>query len=167
VGEGINTIAYSSDGITWSPVVSSPFTPIASSQGHAVAWGDGKFVAGGNGTNQVAYSSDGISWTASTSGNSVFTTECRGMSFTGNYWVGVGSGTNTLGYSVDGITWVGSGASIFTVEGFAVAWNAGLGSASGSNVVLNQNGDGLTSVLEIVAPEYYNIGYNNCAITIT
>ena len=59
VGQGTNTIAYSSDGITWTGLGTSAF----SSVGHGVAWNGTRWVAVGQGTNTIAYSSDGITWT--------------------------------------------------------------------------------------------------------
>ncbi|GHV93276.1 hypothetical protein AGMMS50268_37790 [Spirochaetia bacterium] len=57
-------IAYSVDGLTWTPVSQTIFDrdhPIRD-----IAYGGGKFVAGGLGWNgkKAAYSSDGITWTA-------------------------------------------------------------------------------------------------------
>ena len=67
VGDGTNTIAYSSDGITWTGLGTSIFSSI----GYGVAYnGTNRWVAVGNGTNSIAYSSDGISWTGI--GTSIF-----------------------------------------------------------------------------------------------
>jgi sporulation protein YlmC with PRC-barrel domain len=91
VGKGLNTqssdMAYSSDGITWTAVTGIPFYHSIL----AIAWGGGKFVAGGD---EMAYSSDGITWTqvnesadAIAWSKGIFTTGYR--------------------YSTDGVTWSG------------------------------------------------------------
>jgi hypothetical protein len=47
-----------------------------------LAWNGTMWVAGGSGTNTLAYSYDGLTWSASTNGNSIFTT--RGRSIASN-----------------------------------------------------------------------------------
>jgi hypothetical protein len=49
VGKDTNTIAYSTDGLTWSPVKNS--TSIFSTQGNAIANNGSLFVAAGGGAN--------------------------------------------------------------------------------------------------------------------
>jgi hypothetical protein len=101
----------------------------------------------------LAYSSDGITWTASTSGNGVFTDECRAVAWNGTLWVAGGSGTNQLAYSSDGITWtVSTSGSSLLGEGacYAIAWNGsrwvagGFGTGGfGANQILYSS-DGIT-----------------------
>jgi hypothetical protein len=82
VGQGINySIAYSTDGITWSGVSGSKsiFTI-----GRGVSWNGSRFVAVGTGTNSIAYSSDGITWSPVSS--NIFSTEGNGVA--GNPKVG-------------------------------------------------------------------------------
>ena len=116
VGQGTNSIAYSTDGITWTGIGTSIF----SSAGYGVAWNGTSFVAVGASTNTIAYSTDGITWTGI--GSSVFSTG-RGVAWNGTSFVAVGAGTNSIAYSTDGITWTGIGTSIFSTAGYGVAWN--------------------------------------------
>jgi hypothetical protein len=59
VGEGTNTIAYSTDGILWTAVSNNIF-----SVGKSVSWNKKYWVAVGEGKNSIAYSKDGINWFA-------------------------------------------------------------------------------------------------------
>ena len=122
VGSGANTIAYSSDGISWTGVTG---TSIFSSYGYGVAYSSAlsRWVAVGSGTNTIAYSSDGITWTGL--GMSIFSSEGRGVAYSAalSRWVAVGGGTNSIAYSSDGITWTGLGMSIFSNYGLGVAYN--------------------------------------------
>ena len=128
VGNGTNTIAYSSDGINWTRLGKS----ILSSDGYGVAWNGTLWVAVGKVTNTIAYSYDGINWTGL--GKSIFTTTGWGVAWNGTLWVAVGEGTNTIAYSYDGINWTGvtgTSASIF-LNGEGIAWNGTLWVAVGS-----------------------------------
>jgi len=58
-GRGTNSLAYSTDGITWTGLG----TGIFSTTGYSIAWNGTRFVATGAGTNTIAYSDDGITWT--------------------------------------------------------------------------------------------------------
>jgi hypothetical protein len=118
VGYGSNSIAYSSDGITWTGTTG---TSIFNIDGKGVAYGNGRWVAVGYGFSTViAYSSDGITWTGTT-GTSIFSDWGYGVAYSNGRWVACGTGTNTIAYSSDGITWTGIGTSIFPVYGYAVA----------------------------------------------
>ena len=110
MGSGTNTIATSTDGITWTGRGTSTFSTV----GNAVAWNGSLWVAVGSGTNTIATSTDGITWTGQTS---PFTTTGVGVAWNGSLWVATGSGTNTIATSSDGITWTGS--NIGTVRGIA------------------------------------------------
>jgi hypothetical protein len=114
-GEGTNTLAYSSDGKTWTGSANSDL--IISELGLSVAWNGSLWVAGGGGTNTLAYSYDGIVWYASTNGNSILTPYVFSVAWNGSLWVAGGEGPNTLAYSYDGIFWYAStnGKSIITV----------------------------------------------------
>jgi hypothetical protein len=57
-GEGINTIAYSIDGIYWSGLGSNIFSTV----GMNAVWNGNIWVAVGKGTNSIAYSRDGLNW---------------------------------------------------------------------------------------------------------
>ena len=97
VGNGSNTAAYSTDGITWTAVTMP-------SSGHWISatYGNGRFVAVASRDTTAAYSTDGITWTAVTmpsSGHWSFVTYGNGK------FVAVAYGSNTAAYSTDGITW--------------------------------------------------------------
>jgi hypothetical protein len=99
----------------------------------------------------LCYSYDGISWTASTNGNSIFTTYCSSVASNGSRWVATGVGTNQLAYSDDGITWTGLGNSFFSLFGQAVVWNGSYWLAGGgsnaspvSGQILYSSTDGIT-----------------------
>ena len=78
VGRGTNnTLAYSSDGITWTGLGSIIF----SFSGYGVAWIGSRWVALGEGTNTIAYSSDGITWTGI--GQSIFSITGLGVAWNG------------------------------------------------------------------------------------
>ena len=146
-GTGTNTLAYSGDGINWTPVAS-----IFTTAGNSVTWNGKFFVAAGQGTNTLAYSSNGINWTGETT-SSPFSTTGIGMGTTANMgvggviiqpnyslttgpvqplWVAAGAiGTNvlrilnygTLAYSYNGITWNGVQNSPFELQGNSVAYS--------------------------------------------
>jgi hypothetical protein len=124
-GGGTNTIAYSSDGITWTGLGNSIFQSI----GVGVAWNGLKWVAVGEGINTIAYSSDGITWTGI--GSLIFTTRGIGVAWNDSMWVAVGNGADSIAHSPDGMAWTGiTGTSIFTT-GQGVAWNGSMWVAVG------------------------------------
>ena len=134
VGDGTNSIAYSSDGLNWNPVTGSNslFTAALS-----VAWNGTMWVAVGNGTNKIAYSYDGIIWIGSTSGNNMYNFG-YGVAWNGQMWVTVGYiGSFRIAYSYDGIIWYvsTSGNNIFNFpsECGCVAWNGTMWVAGGKN----------------------------------
>ena len=100
----VNTLAYSTDCISWYGLGKTVFT----NWGRGITWGARKWVATGSGRNTIAYSSDGRTWTGC--GNKVFNPIRRFMSF-GD----IATFTNThngapqrgvaISYSDDGITW--------------------------------------------------------------
>jgi hypothetical protein len=81
----------------WTEVADSTFNgaPIL-----AIAYGNNKFVAGGNG-GDMAYSSDGITWTALQSGT--INDQINSIAFGDNKFVMPVN--DTMAYSTDGITW--------------------------------------------------------------
>ena len=122
VGSGVNTLAYSSDGIVWTGLTTTVFN----SSGRGVAFnesvGTPRFVAVGSGLNSIAYSSDGVTWTGLST--SIFSTAGYGVAYGDmNKWVAVGEGTNSIAYSTDnGLTWTGLGL-VYLTKGFGVAYN--------------------------------------------
>jgi hypothetical protein len=143
VGSGTNTIAYSTDGISWTGVGTSIF----STSGLGVTWNGARFVATGSGTNVLAYSSDGISWTP---GYVFNVDDANGVVYGGSKYVAVGKGTgNTISYSSDGVSWsaVSGSTSLFSTSGSDVAYSSELSRfvavGSGTNTIVYSD-DGVT-----------------------
>ena len=116
------TIAYSTDGKTWTGVpdsgtVSTGFDIYA----HGVAWNGRNYIATGRGTqNTLVYFTDvsGATTGAVTAswqglGNSVFSVWGRGITWGAKRWMATGRGTNTVAYSINGQNWQGCGANVF------------------------------------------------------
>jgi hypothetical protein len=113
-GKFVTGYSYSEDGISWTEV---PDSPIRSAIIAAIAYGDGKFLAGSGimGHSGAYYSVDGISWTEIT--NSPFTGGINAIAYGDGKFVASGweyletllNGTTLYGrkaaYSRDGITW--------------------------------------------------------------
>ena len=158
VGSEVDTIAYSSDGITWNGIGNTIF----STNGSDVAWNGSIWVAVGSGTNSIAWSSDGITWIGL--GTSIFT-DGYSVAWNGIRWVATGDNSiNSIAYSSDGITWTGIGTSIFQY-GNGVAGNPKVGATIVDSVItLNSNILPNTNRLDIVAANYYNKGYSNFSI---
>jgi hypothetical protein len=130
VGEGKNSIMYSTDTSNWTGVGTSIFT----TAGYDVAHGGSdvsRWIAVGEGGNTIANSPDGIQWTGQ--GASVFTTKGLGVDWSPELgrWVAVGEGTNSVAYSSNGTSWTGRGENIFEtnfvlsdyfIDGYSVAW---------------------------------------------
>jgi len=125
VGAGLNTIAYSEDGITWRGLGSNIFE----SEGYNVAWNGSLWIAVGLGSNTMAYSQDGIQWTGL--GKTIFSTSGNGIGWNGTYWVATGTGANTIAYSQNGTIWFGLGSTVFTQSGRGIAWNGNSWVATG------------------------------------
>lgn len=98
------TIAYSTDGITWTTGSGSPVT--SGYNWFSVAYGSGKFVAVAG--NYWAYSSDGINWTGITPpmGGSNW----KFVAYNGTVFAIVGSWMSYTAYSTDGVNWSTGGA---------------------------------------------------------
>jgi hypothetical protein len=131
-GEGTNVIATSTNGTTWSSI---PTGSVYTTSGIGVTYSypinrNPLWVAGGRGTNSLAVSFDGTNWRGL--GTSIFSTQCRGVFWSGYMYVAIGEGTNTIATSLDGISWTGLGNSIFSFSGQSVAWNGSLWVAVGS-----------------------------------
>jgi hypothetical protein len=157
VGEGTNTIATSTDGITWTPVVTSPFTsatgpPIITASGRGIAWNGSLWVAVGVGAvNTIATSTDGITWTGR--GKTNFATAAYGVAWNGIRWVAVGAGTlstdHRIAHSADGLSWTGvTTNTIFSTAGYGVAWNGirWVAVGNGSSHTIAYSVDGITWV---------------------
>ncbi len=143
----VNTLAYSTNGTTWTGRGKSIFN----SEGDNVAYSafHNRWVAAGTGTvHSLAYSNDGFTWTGL--GKSVISQVwCVAYSEFQKRWVAVGQGitVNNMAYSTDGITWVGNGMPIFSGAGYGVAYSASqnrwVAGGSGGNC-LAYSTDGIT-----------------------
>ena len=105
VGSGTaNTLAYSTNGTTWTGLGKTIFTDY----GMGVAYGNNMWIAVGSGTNTIAYSTNGTTWTGL--GLSIFGSGgyAWSIAWNGSMWVVGGSGSYSFGYSTNGTTWTGS-----------------------------------------------------------
>ena len=137
-------IAYSPDGVNWTAVKKNPFGAVTYIS--TVAWGNGRFVAGGGyyppdgdckvsdsflrNRGKIAYSSDGITWVEVKNdtlfeyshiynivwGNDKFVAYTSGMAC---YCESECDNFSNMPYSLDGITWNNGAAS---GGGFDIAW---------------------------------------------
>jgi hypothetical protein len=159
VGRVTNSIAYSSDGTTWTGLGTSVF----GSYGYDIAWNGTLWVAVGRGTNTLAYSSNGTTWTGIT-GTSIFSKYGSSIAWNGTLWVAVGNETNTIAYSSNGTTWTGLGITIFGSYGLGVAWNGTLWVAGGggtNTLAYSSNGTTWTGLGKSVFGSYgYGIAWN-------
>jgi hypothetical protein len=160
LGTGINTIAYSPDGIKWSGLGKSIF----SSSGRCVVWNGSMWVAGGIGTiNSLAYTYDGLTWYGL--GKTIFS-ECYGICWNGSIFVAVGTGTYTIAISYDGTYWVGrssSSSSLFTT-GYSVCWSGSLFVAGGTGTyTIASSSDGIiwSGITNTIFTTVYSICYAN------
>jgi hypothetical protein len=110
-------MASSPDGSTWTSISIVTSSTLVNNNFNAIAYGNGKWVAGTNYSGEIAHSSDGINWTVtdskfkeasdSTSANYYI----NGIAYGDNKWVAVGEmsfGTSDYRLSVstdNGITW--------------------------------------------------------------
>jgi hypothetical protein len=65
--------------------------------------------AGGGGVIVYSYNPT-VSWTSVSNANTIFTTACYGISFSGGKWIATGAGGNTIARSFNGKNWEGIGA---------------------------------------------------------
>jgi hypothetical protein len=96
------TVAYSSDGITWTKTINHPFglNNIAT-----VTFGINKFVASSTGQiNEIAYSSDGITWIKCVYNPFGALGGAKGIVYGAGKFIGIGSNSG-IAYSSDGVTW--------------------------------------------------------------
>jgi hypothetical protein len=124
-GAGTKTIAYSTDGFSWT--MSSNSNSIMLDV-RSISWNGTRFVAGGYGINSLAYSTDGITWTASSNGNSLMGT-IESVKTNGTYFVACGPFipyNNTIETSTDGITWTAAANNPLGGSGTASGYDIGL-----------------------------------------
>ena len=173
VGTGSYPIAYSYYGATgWTNATGS--SDIFSLSGQCVAWNGSMWVAGGEGASKktIAYSYYGATgWTPVSNLNDIWNSGTAGsVVWNGQKWIMTGytvPNNYIMAYSSDGQNW--SGQSVAGISyGYAIGWNAGLGSVNipNNSIILNQYGSGLSSQLDVVTDSYYNTGFTNCSISI-
>jgi hypothetical protein len=144
------TMAWSADGLTWTPVADSSF---GASNIRAIAWNGSRFVAAGN-NGKLAHSTDGLTWTGIPSGTGPGTSQLGTAGFlaiawNGSRFVAVG-GSGTMAHSTDGLIWTaipggtGVGASQLTGVIWSIAWGNGKWLAGGGNGQIASSPDGLT-----------------------
>ena len=127
-GEGVNTLAYSSDGIFWTGLGSNVFTERA----NRAVWNGRLWVAVGKGGHWVATSYDGLIWTGR---NATWMVEGYDVAWNGVRFVAVGEGAETtLATSVDGIVWepVANSTALFATRASAITWTGRAWFAYGS-----------------------------------
>ena len=131
--------------VSYTVVAAPSFSSVTSSLGgpiYSVAYGNNRFVAGGNGL--TAYSSNGTTWTNSTSnrGFAVF-----GITY-GTQFIAVGEGGG-IDYSSDGISWNNVTETTFGTSSIRdVAYGGGRYVAVGANgkIAYSTNGTSWTAV---------------------
>ena len=115
-GQGINTLAYSSNGTQWTGLGSSTF----SLSGNGVAYSSilGLFVAVGQGKNIIAYSYNGTQWTGVAT--TIFSQAGLSVQWSNPFFIANGIGTvNTVSFSSNGIVWTGLGTTIISNASFS------------------------------------------------
>ena len=160
-GQGGNTLAYSSDGNTWTGEGNSAMTYYA----NRVVWNQGlgsTFFKTNYSTSTGLTLTNGASsqplWIAAGSpygttpsgaiigntlgysrngfnwfglGNSVFYNAGQFVAYNGTIWVAGGQGANTIAYSYNGVTWTGIGSKIFSTKAYFAKWNGAIWVAVG------------------------------------
>jgi len=146
VGTGLQNLAYSSDGLTWTGGTGPQLNF------NTVAWNGSQWLAAGIWDNLInrgaAVSSDGITWTGITGPFSVSGAVTNGLTWINTRWVAVGSSPSlrTISTSTDGTSWTTqTGPFGGTGAGAQVAWNgySVVAVGSGDNTVASST-DGLT-----------------------
>ena len=119
-----NTLAKSSDGISWTGLGNSVFSTKAT----GVAWNGYIWIATGQGGNTLAKSTDnGNTWTGL--GSSTFSTQATSVAWNGNIFAATGHGANTIAISQDGTNWTPRTTNLTT--GTGIAWNGYIWVATG------------------------------------
>jgi hypothetical protein len=155
-GIGTYTMSYSSDGITWNPVLSSK--TIFSENVRGIAYNGTLWVAGGAGANKLAYSYNGLSWIPV---SSTFT-QVYGIVWNGTLFLAAGSGTNSIAYSYDGITWIYSSCPIESVYAIAYSGSMWIATGLGTNdsMAYSYDGKSWTGLGKLMFASSNAIAYN-------
>jgi len=155
---GGNTIATSTNGITWQQIANPILTSINSVANNGTIW-----VAVGQGsTNQISYTTDTTGNTGWTQANTKpFATAAYDIAWNGQIWVSTGVDTaNTVATSTDGINW--TGISIPNTQGGGICWNGirwVLTSYNGGNIYYSANATNWYS------PGNYSLGPNSMGVS--
>jgi hypothetical protein len=185
-GSGVNTIAYSYDGIQWSGIGNTLFT----TSGYGGCWNGKIWVAGGISSQAVFTGSiDGATGATLTISSITSGTVSVGQYITGtnilpNTFIVAGSGlswtvtppqnvtsttitanSGVLGYSYDGINWTPVSQSVLTGIIYNVVWNgtvfvAAGGGSTGYCLAYSYNGITWTAVANTALSLGMGIGYN-------
>lgn len=155
VGSGINSIAYSPDGLYWFGCGSSIF-----SVGTSVAWNGNIWVAvGTGGSASIAYSINGKTWVSS---DIVFASGASLVSWQTTQWVVYGTDPSyNIATSADGIHWTMKSAPAFPSPKH-ISNSTGLFRISGSTVQTSFDGivwTNTTPISGMSSPKY--IAWNN------
>ena len=128
VGAGTNSIAYSSDGLSWTGLGTSVFT-----QGLRVVWNGKIFVATGTGTYTMATSANGIQWSGISDNVFGGTPTINALAFNGLQWMAGSDGSsNRIIQSRNGINWTGLNTTSIFSECVALIWNGSVWVAGGA-----------------------------------
>ena len=126
VGQGIYTIAYSTNGIIWTPVVNSG-SLFADGYCSGIYWNGIVFLACGQGSYcALASSYDGINWTGSLNTLSYASAGINEVFTNGGIWIAALNSSVGLAYTYDvtGLTgWTNVAASPFTISCTGLAYN--------------------------------------------
>jgi len=144
----------------WKNVANSTFENSSSSVIRAIAYGNGKFVAGGS-SGKMATSTDGITWTAVT--DSTFGTNIIfAIAYANSTFVAVGA-SGKMATSTDGATWTAVTQSVFTSFIRAIAYGNGTFVAVGDGkMATSTDGATWTAVTQSVFTSYiHSIAYGN------
>jgi hypothetical protein len=169
VGYWTQTIAWSTDGSTWTMVSNPPLTLY----GLGVTWNGRLFVACGEGTNTLCWSNDGQLWNAgtTTTGESTSILSGRFVSakWNGKMWIAIGGptygiiGSGNMAYSYDGKIW--SLVNVSIQDGVSILWD-GKKWIAGTSASMAYSYDGFTwstfgtmgascIAYDVVEPEVY------------
>jgi hypothetical protein len=170
-----STIAYSSDGVTWTAVKNIPFDRVIVSN---IYWYNDCFIAWGrdyssqNHNRVSAYSCDGITWTSANNYLPFYN-----IAYGNNMFVAVGDFVEGTTYSSDGITWVsenefqenGGGCGSGVGGESNVVWGNGMFikvmyrmACDGANEVSSaHSSDGINWTWMEIGETFYNVVWGN------
>lgn len=142
VGLGTNSIAFSTNGLSWTGIPTSNAN--FSSYGTGILWASdlGLWIALGLGTNRVITSPDAVNWTARDGPGSKTAVFGSAWSPPLNQWALVGSGTGFISTTKDFLGWQVN--TIFTTQGWCVIWGNNIwvagGGTSGTLIATSPDG---------------------------